>query len=567
MHCQHCQHCDAETELIECPSCGALLQAAPPRSEQNRPIAEKIAVVESSNYNGEYDIYKLSDGAIFCNCLSFLYQRGTSNGDFPFMTCKHIRSEMGNYNFPNFKFQAPSDYQRAYLRKLGVNIGEHLTNAQAYFILDALLRRQGLRYDEFKALLLEHPKVNFLPLNHFGVEFEGGLGCSKEQFKEKLAEAGIESIITSYDHTLYNKVWKLGNDSSVSIPDLHDVELTSPKLSGYTGFEEIAKVLTLWNETLPFRNGREGRIPGVNRTCGTHVHVDAHGWTVTDFLRLAKVWAKMEVPVIWHLVSPSRRGGRYCRAIDVPYLESLENGYLPGERYYSLNLEAFRRQESIEYRIHNGTLEGRKIISWIIFLLMLTDAVKKGLSHNDFEPSFDGVMDAVGMSGSNTTPLIKEARRYLWKRYLYWQREDPVPSSAPRIDLVRAEREIRERVVERRRSEINARYSSRRTGLTTYDSNFDAHSVHNLASLRPASIIPPSDFFSLDGESRWLVPSRSGNGSYTVVHNTTDDTLHCNCRGFRTHRHCYHSINLARHIITQRLLAEEAVQEEVASNV
>jgi len=414
-------------------------------AKENRPFAERIATIEGKKFNNKCNISRLSDGSMFCDCLQFLYQKKVNN-DFPFSSCKHIRTEMRNHKFPNFKFQAPSAFQKAYLKKLGVEVKKRLTNAQAYFILGAHLERQKLKYDEFEDLLFEHPKVNFLPLNYFDVEFEGGLGCSKEEFEEKLAKAGIESLITDYVRTWQNSKWEIESNSSISIHgSLEGVKVTSPKFSGNTGFEEITKVLKLWDETLPtYRNGNK-KILAFDRTCGTHVHVDAHGWRMRDFLRLAKVWAKMEIPVIWYLVSPSRRNGKYCKTVDEYFIETLSKERILWDRYYSLAFEAYPKR-IVGYRIHEGTLDDKKITSWIVFLLMLTDAVKKGLSHTDFEPTFDGVIDAVGMSGSNTTPLIKEAKNYLSESFQHWKEEERrnPPSSKPTpINIARIEKKFR----------------------------------------------------------------------------------------------------------------------------
>lgn len=586
-----CRNCNAQIEgeeIYECPNCEAVLKTAPARREKNRPAAETVAVVESSNYNGKYQFQKLTDGSYFCDCLSFLFQNGTKVSEptishHPFMTCKHIRRELINGNGNNGNgnggsFIPPSAYQKTCLKKLGVNIEEHLTNAQAYYILKTHLERQGLRYDEFKKLIIEHLKVEFLPLNYFGVEFEGGLGCSKEEFKDKLGRLEIESLITSYDHTLHNMKWKLGSDSSVSIPRLNSVEIVSPKLYGALGFGEVTKVLKLWNETLPFRQGSESeRINGVNSSCGTHVHVDAsYGWDTQKFFELAKVWVKIEQTVVWYFVSPSRRNKHYCKAVDLPYLEALSRGHMVGDRYYSLNLEAYQRQGSIEYRIHNGTLEPAKIIPWVTFCLMLTDAVKKGLTYRDFEPTFDGVMDAVGMN-SSATPLIKEAKSYLTGRFQYWkedaQRNPSNVPSIPQIDIADIEGEVRRRTVNQRREEVGNRYQYRLSALTRFDANLPTNSVHNLASRSPSGIVSEDAFsFVLEDEGgicRWLVPARLVNDSYTVSHNTETDTLSCNCRGFRTNGYCYHSINLARYIYTQRELeaVETRVIQEEVNNV
>jgi len=96
-----------------------------------------------------------------------------------------------------------------------------------------------------------------------------------------------------------NKTWKVGDDGSVrrnmSVEEQREyksMELTSPKLFGCEGFDEIKKVLSIWREI--------GGI--VNSSCGFHVHVDAWNYSRDDLRRLSLVWAKIE-PVIYYLVS------------------------------------------------------------------------------------------------------------------------------------------------------------------------------------------------------------------------------------------------------------------------
>ena len=63
MLCQHCNETIENPDSVECPNCEAVLKAAPARKEKNRPTVEKIAVVESSNYNGKYNLGRLTDGS------------------------------------------------------------------------------------------------------------------------------------------------------------------------------------------------------------------------------------------------------------------------------------------------------------------------------------------------------------------------------------------------------------------------------------------------------------------------------------------------------------------------
>jgi len=549
MRCNFCYTEEIEIEAYECPNCGAVLRTAPAR--RTKPTREVLTVVESENFNGIYTIYKNSDNSLSCNCLSFLFQRGTKNSAYPFTTCKHIRRylEGNDYSIGTFQFVPPSEWQKVVFKKLGVKEHEHLTNTQAYFLIRDILRGQGINYLTMKDVLLADPKPSFIPLRYYGVEFEGGLGCAREEFKDLLEGNGLEAMVTGYDHTLHNCKWKVGFDRSVSPPrGLFPAEVVSPKLYGEVGFQEIRKVLSLWNQTLPFRNGSESeRVDGVNITTGTHVHVDAKMFTRQQLFNLALVWAKIEVPVVFYLVSPSRRDGRYCRQLNREYLKNVFYG-THNERYFSLNLRAFEQYGSVEFRIHNGTLDPNKIIPWIIFCCKLVEAVENGLTHEKIEPNIISVLDAIGIKG--THPILLWARESLIARYEKFKAE----AEAARLQYSSIDFDVD--VMEELRRDL----MRERRALTARDSSPN-NSINNLAARRPSSVIM-SGYEQMTGRE-WSVPSRAGERRYTVTLNPETDTLTCNCRGFRTHGHCYHSVNLARYLLTQREFARVETEQEV----
>lgn len=344
-----------ETEAVECPGCGTInLDRKRRRKEKNRPTRDAVQEVVSGNHNGKYTIFRNSDGSLSCTCYSFLFQRGVENS-VGYSTCKHIRDYLSRETVPCIiTAEGFSPWQEVALKRFGVEVNSHITNAQAYFVFHDLLARQGVRYREYEHLLRNYGKVNLLPVYAFGVELEGMVRGTKEQFKHALAEAGIEAEISAYATTLSNQ-WKLASDSTIQrIPDgFTGVELKTPKLFGSGGFEMIRKALYVWNEL--------GSM--VNSSCGTHVHIDAWNWDERHMVELARIWTKIEQKVIWFLVSPSRRNNRYCKRVDRNYIVNLEgNGSIILDRYYSLNLSAFHRHRTIEFRIHNSTTDAKKII-------------------------------------------------------------------------------------------------------------------------------------------------------------------------------------------------------------
>lgn len=544
-----CRFCNSIVEIEnlecqECQNCGAVVvNGSFVRQPQNRPQRQFIKEVNSENYNDKYRIYKASDNSYGCTCPSFLFQRGTTNGATPFVTCKHIRREITNPADGFTTFPPPSKWQITALKRLGVEKFEHLTNAQAYFIFNDLLERQGLEYKAYESHLKEHGKISTLPLYSFGVEFEG-LVRSRTTLQEAMQSAGFLVWNTGYNHDRTEK-WKIATDSSVRAENgFETMELVSPKLFGVPGFNSLKKALELWN-------GVGGKV---NSSCGLHVHVDAYGWDINLMFELAKIWAKIEVPVLWYLVSPSRRGNRFCNYLNADYFHVLSRGNYPN-RYFSLNVSAFARHKTIEFRLHNGTSEYSKAVSWVIFCLKLVDAVKKGLRYRQVEPTFDGVMSSIGMDNS-AIPLIKEAKTYLSDRYAYWKTDaEANPSHVPSvsIDVDGIMETVANALRERERTRIVRTYSDRRS-MVNRNPELPSNAVQNLASLIPSGIIPEENFRERP-DGTWMVPSRMGDLGYQVRLDSTNDTLSCECRGFRTHNYCYHSINLARLLTMRRQLA------------
>ena len=556
-----CRNCGRElgSDEVECPACGTInLPKDRRRQPDHRPTRTGISEVESGNFNGKYQIFKNSDGSYGCNCLSYLFQKGIQNG-VGFATCKHIRDylDVNHADIAIAGARKPTNWQIAALKRFGVEASEHLTDAQAYFLFQDLLSKQGVEYREYEGLLREHLSVNLLPIYSFGVEFEM-LIRNRQELENKLAQIGLPAFQTGYDHSMSSK-WKLGQDGSIRTePGYGSVELVSPKLFGAQGFDAVRKVLGASNEV-----GSK-----VNTSTGFHVHVDAWNWDQGLMLELAKIWAKIETPVLWYLVSPSRRGNRYCKRMETDSLVQVAEGALT-DRYHSLNLCAFQAHKTIEFRLHNGTAEPQKAIPWIVFCLMLAHAVKKGLKSREVEPTFDGVMDAVGMDG-RATSLIREARNYLYGRYMHWKEDaERNPSHMPQVAIIdvdsfnlEAELERRRRQAERRSlndslGNLRFSYGNRHERFTAANPQLPPNAIVNLAAMRPSSVIPAEEFDAGYDSGTWNAPSRNGDGRYRVIFDPGDagdenGSLVCECRGFHSHNHCWHTINVARYIAMRR---------------
>ncbi|MGK7345030.1 MAG: amidoligase family protein [Candidatus Nitrospinota bacterium M3_3B_026] len=544
------------TDNLECPLCGAVQEFDPRRRrEGNRPRRFEQSVARSQNHNGLYTIYRNSDGSYSCTCPSFMKGNSEVRPGWPGYSCKHIRNYLdGSAGAPEINGRPPTEWQSAALKKLGVAGPERLTDAQAYFLIQDILDYQGVSYREYEAILRDHGRVSVLPVLPVGVEFEGYVSAEAghQGLAGRLVQAGIPAIDPGYTHNQFEAadgrpMFKLVPDASLSngVSGWTPVEIVTPKLFGAKGFKTVGQALAIWREA-----GAK-----VTASTGCHVHVDAWNYEDRLLIELMKLWARIESRVLWWFVSPSRRGNSFCLPVTADYIRmAARQGVTSVTRYLSLNVKAFESYRTVEFRLHQGTTSGRKIIPWVIFLMKLVEAVKNGLTWRDVEPTPDSVFDAVGMD-ETATPRIRRARDFLGQRYEWWRRDaerNPTHARRPvEVDLDTVEREI-ERIVSgpgRARTPVGEDILRRRM------------TIRALAGMRGRSreeVIenPDAGFYhvrSVTGSRMYLV-TRSGG----VLNE--DDSLRCSCPSFTRDGRCVHAIGVARALmrVVEARRAEES---------
>ena len=568
-----CPHCGADiTDAdYECPSCGVVLKVAPKR--KTAATRELLQVIESENMNGDYHMYRLPDGTLYCDCFSFLFQKGVKE-ECKQATCKHIRKFIESRNIAiqtlqdenltqeqrqriqqqiqsaNFPATQPlTDWQKVLFKKLGIVPHKKLSREQGYWIIRDLLSKMGVEYYQFVKIVRENPTYELLPLYSYGVELEG-LIRSRDEMYEKMREIGFKVKQTGYSHEMGNKLWKIGDDGSVrrSMNDeesrnYRSMELTSPKLFGDDGFKEIKKAIKIWNEI----GGK------VNNSCGFHTHINAWDYTKEELKRLLLVWAKIE-PVIYFLVSPSRRNNNFAQFWnrDTQNIVSAILRDIPS-RYFSLNLMPYQTYKTVEFRIHQGTMNADKVIYWVVFCLKLVQKVKEGLKwyHFSDNPNIEEVLGKLGIT-TNAIPIIKKTREYLLERYQYF-------SNGNSCDLRAFDPEsIRDEI----RNDIISRYSSRMFYFPSSQGDRSMrprNHIESIAVINPRNLIPYSEIASLrrDDNSFIIRSNSNSNRFYTVNYDPEQETITCDCRGFRQNRYCSHSISIARYLWIQKEVQKE----------
>lgn len=149
-----------------------------------------------------------------------------------------------------------------------------------------------------------------------------------------------------------------------------------------------------------------------NINCGLHVHLDGGDMTGVRFKQLIQSWTQHD-RLVRELVSRSRRPGGsrvvWCEPIGPSYKtrlmevpddghEILDPAAVRGrvqyaERYYALNPRAYYKYATLEFRLHQGSVNYRRIRAWIEFLRGFWEASITGQLDRDI----DSVQELVGV--------------------------------------------------------------------------------------------------------------------------------------------------------------------------
>lgn len=393
------------------------------------PSREVLETVESRNHNGTYQISLLGDGSFACTCLSFLGSRDLAavevRPSVRVAACKHLRARIGTLvpttNRRTFAApQPPSEWQKLVFRALSIDPHPRLTGAQAYWAIHDLLEKQGVPYLELEDRMRSDVKTTLLPINAFGVEFEG-FGSTFQGLERALTEAGLPARSEGYNHETRDH-FKVVPDGSIRGAD--PFEIVTPKLFGADGF---AKLRTLCRVVR--------RLGGdANASTGLHVHVDAWNCRIHDARRLLALWHRIQ-PVVLMLVPPSRRSNQFCKPVTAELVRAVDAMRSIAElrridRYWDLNLSAYAKHGTFEFRLHPGTFNADKVVSWCVFVLLVTAAARSGVDPGSVPQTWDGVAQAIGLSSG--TSVVRQAHRYLTQRYAYFSRA----AANPGVDAV-----------------------------------------------------------------------------------------------------------------------------------
>jgi len=187
----------------------------------------------------------------------------------------------------------------------------------------------------------------------FGIEIEA-VGIESRRLADELTAQGISTRVEGYNHELRTH-WKIVPDASIRgrLP----FELVSPKLYGEDGLDEVKRVM----KTLRELGGR------VNASCGMHVHHSAQGLSGKQNRMVSHFYSAL-FPCFDGIFALSRRQSRWAQLADARQVTAISDFDIRhGARNMAVNLMALFKHGTVEFRQHQGTLNGTKATSWIVF--------------------------------------------------------------------------------------------------------------------------------------------------------------------------------------------------------
>lgn len=196
------------------------------------------------------------------------------------------------------------------------------------------------------------------------IEFLRPSSLTQDQIAHKLTQAGIRCHSEGY-HKQRRTYWKIVNDSTVCATGSAFSgcnELVSPPLKGEEGINQVKKVCELLKEM---------NIK-VNLTCGLHVHheLPEHGTLTAKIARNAICLYDKYQSKFNAMLPRSRRNCRYARSFECNEIQSLHSTSMRlwqsnNDRYKVVNIHAYWRHGTLEFRQHSGTVDGDKILHWV----------------------------------------------------------------------------------------------------------------------------------------------------------------------------------------------------------
>lgn len=222
--------------------------------------------------------------------------------------------------------------------------------------------------------------------------------------------------------------WEIAQDGTIK--HAYPLEVVSPILKGKTGLYEIKKVCDALNK-LEIQT---------DLNCGLHVHWSAADYTGKNMVNLLRLYGKYE-KILDFIFHESRREDNcsfahtLLRQGNMNWLYRLQGGFYthayqiaqefeatqatsnmtsyPTARHHKVNICAYNKYRTVEFRQHEGTFDFEKIKNWIIFSQQLVNRAKDTVVMEGVA-TWDSLMKTLGL----TEPQLRESIESPDKIYL-----------------------------------------------------------------------------------------------------------------------------------------------------
>jgi hypothetical protein len=262
----------------------------------------------------------------------------------------------------------------------------------------------------------------------FGVEFEviNKTLDSKNQIKEKLVEANILFNEEGYMHNIDGQnfnIWTIKSDSSIN-SEFGGFEIVSPVLKGWEGIKKVEQVCNILVQ-----------FCSVNKSTGFHVHHEIVDFNNGAFKNLFNFY-KSHNSIINFLVSKSRRENRYAQCPKNDHIgnrkgaTAIKRALIYGNRYRAVNFQSYAVRGTVEFRQHQGTVEAKKAISWILLTQSMVELAKNKKSvaekRQDNMMTLSSFFRTLGWIPKYIDENLLEIRSYIKDRYNYFKEAEVI---------------------------------------------------------------------------------------------------------------------------------------------
>jgi hypothetical protein len=174
---------------------------------------------------------------------------------------------------------------------------------------------------------------------HIGVELEASI-----------PRKNLEALTDDLRLSVYRHYLALGTDGSVTSND----KFEGSELRICAPTSKIKEVVSFVSAALIKAQAK------VDKSCGMHVHLDARPTTGANAKNMFERLVDQQF-ALFQIVPSSRRSNRYCKY-------TKKDDWRGTDRYKAVNPLSFKKYNTIEVRMHSGTVDANKIIPWINLL-------------------------------------------------------------------------------------------------------------------------------------------------------------------------------------------------------